>query len=590
MTSPASAPRPLIDPAVDHVALFDSAQREFSDTLEILQLVAATPLRALFVARDRVLKRRVVLRVHLLPDSTYRTWFERETELLAALDHPVLRPVYAAGHRGEWAYRIAKWIDGESLIDAVARGARPIPSVLQLSRDLASVLEYVHSQRIVVRKLAPTTLMIENTERTYVTDLRFANVCLDVAGPDDDPIAAPFLAPEIRDGSAGEPTGDIYSAGALLYFAVTGKAPPLDAAKVEPPSALRPACPAALERVIMRALQSEPARRYLTADEMAADIYSDLGEAAVPVPLTAERGVGSEDTMAWEKWLRRALGDDYELLHELGSGGFGRVYLVRDLALEREVALKVLHPYLTADPAVVERFRREARTAAQVMHANIVNTYDIGRRAGLMWYTMGYVRGRSLGGLVRSDGPQSLDRVLRLLHESLGALRHAHGHGLVHRDIKPENLLLDDATGSVLIADFGLVLALAGPEGGGPVSQSGTPDFAAPEQLLGESVDHRADLYSLTLAAYYALVGRLPFGTGTAESVLARQAAGRLPNLAAARTDVPQSVVRVLEKGAAQHPGERWSSAEEYSRALRDAARPAQGMMSRFLRRLVGPS
>ncbi len=85
-------------------------------------------------------------------------------------------------------------------------------------------------------------------------------------------------------------------------------------------------------------------------------------------------------------------------------------------------------------------------------------------------------------------------------------------------------------------------------------------------------------------------MGRLPFGTGTAESVLARQAAGRLPNLAAARTDVPQSVVRVLEKGAAQHPGERWSSAEEYSRALRDAARPAQGMMSRFLRRLVGPS
>ena len=590
MTSPASSTRPLIDPAVDQVDLFERAQREFTDTLEILQLVAASPARALFVARDRVLKRRVVLRVHLMPDSTHRTWFERETELLAALDHPVLRPVYAAGHRGEWVYRTTKWIEGESLIDVVARGARPIPSVLQLARDLASVLEYVHSQRIVVRKLAPTTIMVESTERTYVTDLRFANVCLDVAGPDDDPIAVPFLAPEIRDGNAGEPASDIYSAGALLYFAVTGRAPALDPADVEPPIAIRPACPKALDRVIMRALRAEPTKRYLTAAEMAEDLYSDLGEAAVPAPLAPEWGVGTEDQLAWEKRLRRALGDDYELLSELGAGGFGRVYLVRDLALEREVALKVLHPYLTADPAVVERFRREARAAAQLLHPAIVNTYDIGRRAGLMWYTMEYVRGRSLGGLVRSDGPQSLDRVLRMLREALDGLGHAHRRGLVHRDIKPENLLLDDATGSLLIADFGLVLALAGTEGGGPVSQSGTPDFAAPEQLLGEQVDGRTDLYSLTLAAYYALTGQLPFGAGSVVSVLARQTAGHLPALSTVRPDVPASVSRVLEKGAARLPEERWASAEEYARALESAAGPIGGPLSRFLRRLMGPS
>jgi serine/threonine protein kinase len=590
MTSLTGSARPLINPAVDQVGLFERAQREFTDTLEILQLVAASPVRALFVARDRMLKRRVVLRVHLMPDSTYRTWFERETELLAALDHPVLRPVHAAGYRGEWAYRVAKWIEGESLIDVVARGPRPIPAVLQLARDLASVLEYVHSQRIVVRKLAPTTLMVESTERTYVTDLRFANVCLDVAGPDDDPIATPFLAPEIRDGSAGEPASDIYSAGALLYFAVTGKAPVLDPMEVEPPIAIRPACPKALDRVIMRALHGEPMKRYLTAAEMAEDLYSDLGEAAVPAPLAPERGAATEDQLAWEKRLRRALGDDYELLGELGAGGFGRVYLVRDLALEREVALKVLHPYLTADPAVVERFRREARAAAQVNHPHIVNTYDIGRRAGLLWYTMEYVRGHSLGGLVRSDGPQSLDRVLRMLREALDGLQHAHRHGLVHRDIKPENLLLDDATGALLIADFGLVLALTGTEGSGPVSQSGTPDFAAPEQLMGEQVDGRTDLYSLTLAAYYALTGQLPFGAGTVESVLARQTTGHLPDLSAVRPDVPESVSRVLEKGAARLLEARWRSAEDYAHALEDAAGPTRGTLSRILRRLIGPS
>jgi serine/threonine protein kinase len=615
MTSPPSSTRPLIDPAVDQVGLFECAQRHFFDTLEILQLVAASPRRALFVARDRLLKRRVVLRVHLLPESTSRTWFERETELLAALDHPVLRPVYAAGYRVDWAFRIAKWIEGESLVDVVARGPRPIPSVLQLARDLASVLEYVHSQRIVVRKLAPTTLMVESTERTYVTDLRFANICIDVAGPDDDPLAEPFLAPDVRHGSAGEPTSDIYSAGALLYFAVTGRAPALDPANVEAPITLRPACPKALDRVIMRALHPDPMKRYLTAVEMAEDLYSDLGEMAVPTSLTPEQAAGGEDRLAWEKRLRRALGDDYELLSELGSGGFGRVYLVRDLALEREVALKVLHPYLTADPAVVERFRREARAAAQVNHPHIVNTYDIGQRAGLLWYTMEYVRGRSLGGLVRSEGPQRLDRVLRMLSEALDGLKHAHRLGLVHRDIKPENLLLHDATGSLLIADFGLVLAVAGPEGGGPVSQSGTPDFAAPEQLMGEQVDGRTDLYSLTLAAYYALTGQPPFGAGTVESVLARQTAGHLPDLSTVRPDVPESVSRVLERGAAQLLAERWATAEDYARAIEnartflnplvrriyqlrefvarrdlDAAGPTQGTLFRLLRRFIGPS
>ena len=590
MTSPASPARPLIDPSVDQVGLFECAQRNFLGTLEILQLVAASPRRALFVARDVMLKRRVVLRVHLLPESTSRVWFERETELLAALDHPVLRPVYAAGYRADWAFRIAKWIEGESLIDVVARGPRPIPSVLQLARDLASVLEYVHSQRIVVRKLAPTTLMVESTERTYVTDLRFANICLDVAGPDDDQFAEPFLAPDVRRGSAGEPTSDIYSAGALLYFAVTGEAPPRNPDEIRPPITLRPTCPKALNRVIMRALQADPMKRYLTAAEMAADLYSDLGDMAVPTALAPERGVGAEDRLAWEKRLRRALGDDYELLKELGSGGFGRVYLVRDLALEREVALKVLHPYLTADPAVVERFRREARVAAQLNHPHIVNTYEIGQRAGLLWYTMEYVRGRSLGSLVRSDGPQPLDRLLRVLRESLDGLQHAHGRGLVHRDIKPENLLLDDATGAVLIADFGLVLALTGTDSSGPVSQSGTPDFAAPEQLMSEHVDGRTDLYSLTLAAYYALTGELPFGAGTVESVLARQTAGRLPDLAAARPDIPDAVVRVLSKGAAQLPEDRWASAEEYARALNDAAGPARGPFSRLLRKLFDVS
>lgn len=577
--------RPLVAPGVDRVALFRRGEELFGDTMQLLELVAASQERALFVARDRILKRSVALRVHYQPGTRSRTWFERETELMAVLDHPVVRAVYGAGYREDWAFRIAKWIEGESLLDAVARGPRTIPSVLQLARSLLSVLEYVHTQGIVVRRIIPDTVMTDIAERPFLTDLRFANVLLDVATPEPEPSLAPFLAPEVRSGDSGEPGSDIYGAGAILFFAVTGVEPAADPAAVVPPRTLRQACPQALERVVLRALRPGSAKRYLTAAEMLDDLLDDLGDYEVQLPLTSERRGSFEEPHAWEKHLRRALGDDYELLEELGSGGFGRVYRVRDLALEREVALKVLHPYLTADPVVVERFRREARLAAQLLHPNIANTYDIGGRAGLLWYTMEYVRGRNLGRLVRAEGRQTPERVIRILEETLSALQYAHRRGLVHRDLKPENILIEGATGAVRVADFGLAIALKRTEGGGLASRSGTPEFAAPEQLLGEVVDQRADLYSLALVAFFALTGELPFGDGSVESILARQAAGELPRPG---VRIPEWLHHVLHRAAARHPADRYPSAEAFANALRMAHHPWRAKIRAALRALGG--
>jgi serine/threonine protein kinase len=589
MPEPHHEPTPLIAPDVDAVGLFKQVEERFSDFLEIHQLVAASDERALFVARDRVLKRRVGLRVHLEPDTRLRCWFERETEVFAALDHPVLRDVYSAGHRDDWAYRIVRWVDGEGLVYAVARGPRPIPTVLHLARHITSALEYVHTESIVLRRLVPEAVMIDNNERTFLIDLRYANVLLDVASPIPGGATDPFLAPEVRDGGVGDPGSDVYGAGALLYYAVTGTAPPLDASTVTSPRALREACPAALERVILRALKPEIRQRYFTAAEMREDLLSDLGDHETEFSITVKRGV-VEDAAAWEKRLRRALGDDYELLEELGAGGFGRVYRVRDLQLEREVALKVLHPYLTTDPVVVERFRREARLAAQVVHPYIANTYDFGGRTGLLWYTMEFVRGANLGRLVQKEGRQPAERVVRILQESLDALGYAHQRGLVHRDLKPENILIESATENVRIADFGLAIPFERSEGSGTLSShSGTPDFAAPEQLLGESVDHRADIYSLSLVALFALSGRLPFGGGSVEATVARQVAGLPPELDHLRNDVPDSLLRVLLRGASRDPAGRFGSAEEYAQALEEAMRPGSGRVLGLFRRLSGP-
>src|SRR5438128_8937952 len=168
---------------------------------------------------------------------------------------------------------------------------------------------------------------------------------------------------------------------------------------------------------------------------MLEDFVSDAGVFQEPAaaPQVAEAG--------FEGRLRRALGDDYELLEEIGSGGFGRVFRARDLGLERDVAIKVLHPSLTADAAVVERFRREAQLAARLRHPNIVSIYDIAGRAGLQWYTMELVPGLSLAQLVQQQGPLAVDRVTRMLGEALSALEHAHAVGLA-----PRGLAHDHAT------------------------------------------------------------------------------------------------------------------------------------------------
>lgn len=585
-----SPPPPLIAPEVDSAALFQAVQREFVGTFEILELVAASTARCLFVARDVVLKRHVGLRVHVQPDAPSRRWFERESELLAKLDHSALRAVLAAGYRNEWAYRIVKWIEGESLADAVARGARPIPTVLQLARNLASVLDYLHTLGIVIRRLAPPTIMIDNSERAHLIDLRYANVLLEVASPASEPVQEPFIAPEIRGGDPGDPSCDVYSAAALLYFAVTGTAPDLEPERVANPRSIREACPMALERVIMRGLRRDPTDRFLTAIEMVEDLLTDLGDFDVQSPLASERTAPqTDDPGSWEKRLRRALGDEYELLEELGAGGFGRVYRVRDLALERQVALKVLHQHLVIDPEVVERFRREARLAAQLVHPYIANTYDIGQRGGLLWYTMEYVRGRNLARTVQAGGPLPPERVVRVLRETLSALEYAHAFGLVHRDLKPENILIDKATGNVRIVDFGLAIGLRGKEASGrTTSQSGTPDFAAPEQLLGEHVDHRSDLYSLSLVGLYGLTGRLPFGSGTLETTLALRATGDPPALADLRGRVSGPLLRVLARGAASDPADRFQSATEYREALRAATPKGASALAGLWRKITG--
>jgi eukaryotic-like serine/threonine-protein kinase len=553
----------------DALEYFRRTQAALGERYRLERTVAATGELALFEAWDQVLKRRVSLRIDL--DPATRGWFLREAEALGRLDHPAIRHVYDAGVLGSLAYRVGNWIEGESLQDALRRGPRPIPVVHTLTRDLLGALEHAHANVIIVRRVVPASLLLSTTGRGTVTDLRFCSYTMSAIPPGTVPSEPTYMAPETRDGAVGDATSDVYTAGAILYVAITGQAPPLQPSQLRRPTELRPACPRAIERIVMRAMQPAPDDRYLTAAEMLEDFASDAGTFETPlVPVGQGPLADVEDRARWEKRLRRALGDDYELLGLLGTGGFGRVYRVRDLHLEREVALKVLQPLLTRDPEVVERFRREAQLAAGLSHPNIVNIYDIGGRSGLLWYTMELIEGPSLAQLVEREGPLSIDRVLRLLREALSALAHAHGSGLVHRDIKPENMLFD-LTGSLQITDFGLALAIRG-KYAGATSQSGTPQFASPEQLLGERVDQRSDLYSLAGVAYYALLGTPPFPGRTVEQVLAKQTTNQFPTSKGQRDDVSEALERVLDRALSADVAERYSSAAEFLQAVNHVA------------------
>jgi serine/threonine-protein kinase len=557
----------------DPVAAFERTRAALGARYHLERIAASNADRVLFEAYDETLKRRVSIRVNFFRDAAIRAWFLREAEALGQLDHPAVRHVYDAGVAGDVAYRIGTWIEGEGLHEAVRRGPRIIPAVLSLARDLLGALDHAHLNGVIVRRVVPPSVLVGISGRGTITDLRWSSYTLPAIPPGATPTMIMYMAPEVRDGAVGDPASDVYTAGALLYFAVTGQEPPLDAREARRPTELRPTCPRAIERIVLRALNRAPEDRYLTAAEMLEDLASDAGTFETRAAAILQGSpTGTEDRTRGEKWLRRALGDDYELLSLLGSGGFGRVYKVRDLHLEREVALKVLNPALTQDSEVVERFRREAQLAARLNHPNIVNIYDIAGRFGLIWYTMELIDGPSLAQLVERDGPLPMDRVVRLLREALSALAHAHGMGLVHRDIKPENILIDPS-GSVQITDFGLALALRG-KYGGATSQSGTPQYASPEQLLGERVDQRSDLYSLAAVAYYALLGTPPFPGLTTEQVLARQTTNQFPLPRAQRDDVSEAFERVLDRALSSDVESRFPSAAEFLQAINRAAQP----------------
>ena len=258
----------------------------------------------------------------------------------------------------------------------------------------------------------------------------------------------------------------------------------------------------------------------------------------------------------------------YALEREIGRGGMGIVYLARDLKLERQVAIKTLPPHLATDQTIRERFIREARTAARLSHPSIVPIHRADELAGQVFFVMGFVEGESLAQRIRSSGRIASTELVRVLRDVANALAYAHSRGVIHRDVKAENILLEHTTGKAVVTDFGIArLAEAAPlTATGQVL--GTVHYISPEQVSGEAVDARSDIYSLGIVGYLALSGRFPFDAELASAVLVAHVTKVPPPLSSVAPHVPRALAAIIDRCIAKDPAARFQSGTELATAL----------------------
>jgi len=261
----------------------------------------------------------------------------------------------------------------------------------------------------------------------------------------------------------------------------------------------------------------------------------------------------------------------YVILDRIGSGSMGRVYKAHHPLMGRVVALKIIAPEISQNARVVARFQREIKLVGRLDHPNVVRAFDADQVGSMLYIVMEYVKGESLGRLLRTRGVFPPGEVAAYGAQAALGLAHAHAQGIVHRDIKPSNLFLSHE-GQLKVLDLGLGALMEADEEATFATADGiavgTVDYMSPEQATGRDVDGRSDLFSLGCTMYHLVTGRIPFPGDSPIDRLGRRLSGRPVPVLESRADVPGSLVKVLDRLMANHPAARYQSAEEVADAL----------------------
>ena len=287
-----------------------------------------------------------------------------------------------------------------------------------------------------------------------------------------------------------------------------------------------------------------------------------------PADGTALRPKGSDSLIG------SVLAERYHILKRIGEGGMGRVYLGEHVKMNRQCAVKVMSPALVNDTESASRFAREASSAARIIHPNVAAVFDYGESEGLVYLVMEYVDGEPLSRLLARESPFALERAVDLARQIADGLGAAHELGIVHRDLKPDNILVTRSRSGREVAkvvDFGIAKAMQ--EGAGEALTRtglviGTPEFMSPEQLLGDPIDARSDLYALGCILHLMLTAAPAFDAPTREQMIKRRLSENPPHAQELDPGIPDSIDRVIVKLLARTPDERYGSAAEVRDAL----------------------
>jgi serine/threonine-protein kinase len=295
----------------------------------------------------------------------------------------------------------------------------------------------------------------------------------------------------------------------------------------------------------------------------------------------AADGSGLRAKSASADLVGQVVADRYHIIKKLGEGGMGAVYLGEHVKMGRKSAIKVMAAAMSQDPDAISRFNREASNASRISHPNVCQIYDFGETPdGLIYLAMEFIEGQALKDVIEAAGALEPARAASILKQAADALQAAHDLSIVHRDIKPDNIMVvqgKDGSDIVKVVDFGIARAVGGDESGQKVTKTGlvvgTPEYMSPEQLSGDKLDGRSDIYSLALVLYRMLTGTLPFEADSAQEVMIKRLTDDPVPLDQARPDLkfPAKLQLVLNVALARQPAERYQSAAEFGRDTADA-------------------
>ncbi|MCI0615565.1 ABC transporter substrate-binding protein [bacterium] len=534
----------------------------------IVEKIGEGGMGQVYKAEDLKLGRVVALK--LLPsgshdDQNAKSRFVQEARAASALNHPNIVTIHSIEQANGFDFIVMEYVEGKTLRSIIENGSVEISKLLDIGAEIADALFIAHSAGFIHRDIKPSNILVTPRGQAKILDFGLAKA----VGIPDRAVSGEYtvsqltkagmiigtvsyMSPEQTRGESLDFRTDIFSLGAVLYEAATGKVPfngPSilsilhEIATVEPPSpsTISNNVPQGLDTIIQRALAKNKDQRYSSAAEFAEALRS----------------------------LRFA--NRYQILREIGRGGMGVVYLARDPLLQRDVALKVITPDFSESEAI-ERFKREARVVANMDHPAIVGVHDIGEHSGSLFFVMPYVAGTNLRSFIK-EGSLSLGDVLDIGIQVAEALEYSHSKDVVHRDVKPENILVsrDDSSGDnirVRVTDFGLAMATAQSHLTKTGTLVGTISYLSPEQLSARDLDYRTDIYSLGIVLYECLVGKTPY-VGEIQSVLYRIAHEIPQSPRGLGADISEELEEIIMRCLEKDPGKRFQRAKEVADDLK---------------------